>query len=303
MTTMPETPPWARNRFAGQRVPAGEHPAGELSSFFLESPGLFLASYRLQGALYLDASAFEQACYRIYRRLAEDLAVRSACHPVRLWNFIPGILDPIGGLEHRYMVFNAGRYRALSEWLGAERMPSRIATASGVGHFGEDLSIHCLAADRPGVPVENPRQRPAYRYSAKYGPLPPCFARATRWTGEDESPWLLVGGTASVRGEESCHQRDLRRQLDETLYNLAAVVRAGDGSSCPSLSPEEVRSSLRRFQELRIYIVEPEMQGAVTDRLRCFLPPETTLEFVHADLCRPELLVEIEGIATLDSGP
>lgn len=299
MTTIPETPPWTRNRFKEVDDSPSARAPGAISSHFLERPGLFLASYCLSGALHLEESAFERACYQLYRHLADELAVRSARYPVRLWNFIPGILEPLGDLEHRYMVFNAGRFRALRDWLGADAMPSQVATASGVGHFGEDLWLHCLASDRPGQPVENPRQTPAYNYSAKYGPLPPCFARATRWTLDDEPPWLLVGGTASVRGEESCHEEDLRRQLDETLYNLAAVVRAGHGNVCPSLSPEDVRDALRRYQELRIYIVEPEMEAAITEKLRYVLPLETELEFVHAELCRPELLVEIEGIAAL----
>ena len=301
MTTTPEMPSWARNRFKNFDDSPSACAPGAVSSHILERPGLFLASYRLSGALHLDEGAFEGACYQLYRHLADDLNERSACFPVRLWNFIPSILEPLGDLEHRYMVFNAGRFRALRDWLGVDAMPSQVATASGVGHFGEDLWLHCLASDRPGQPVENPRQTPAYKYSAKYGPLPPCFARATRWALDDEPPWLLVGGTASVRGEESCHEQDLRRQLDETLYNLAAVVRAGHGQTCPSLSPEDVRNALARYRELRIYIVEPGMEAAIGERLRYLLPAETELEFVHADLCRPELLVEIEGIAALDS--
>ena len=38
------------------------------------------------------------------------------------------------------------------------------------------------------MPVENPRQIPAFRYSKRYGPIPPCFARATRIKTPTKSP-------------------------------------------------------------------------------------------------------------------
>ena len=78
------------------------------------------------------------------------------------------------------MVFNAGRFEALSDWFGGPgRLPDSLPAASAVGHDGDDFAVHCLLLSRPGVAVENPRQVPAFRYSARYGPRPPCFARAT----------------------------------------------------------------------------------------------------------------------------
>ena len=83
------------------------------------------------------------------------------------------------GLD-RYMVFNAGRYDAYARWYGTPRAFNHApATASAVGVQGADLSIFCLAAQTPGTPIENPRQTPSWRYSTRYGPKPPCFARAT----------------------------------------------------------------------------------------------------------------------------
>ena len=111
---------------------------------------------------------------------------------------------------NRYMVFNAGRHRGYRRRLSGRRdlPPSAIATASGVGTDGDDLFVAALGALRAGVPVENPRQIPAYRYSARYGPIPPCFSRATL---ELEPKRLFVGGTSSVCGEDSVHPEVVRR--------------------------------------------------------------------------------------------
>lgn len=238
-----------------------------------------LASARVTDARGLGREAFQAATARAYDQIRSELIARGAVHPVRLWNHIPGIHEPLGEGLDRYMVFNAGRYEALSEWFGGDQaFDTRIASASGVGHQGRDLVIHCLASARPGRAVDNPRQTAPYRYSRKYGPLPPCFARATRIEVGGQ-PIVLVGGTASIVGEESVHLGNLARQTEETLTNLAALA------------------PLAGYQELRVYYPEPER----LDELRFFLegafPGADRVEWVRADLCRSELLVEIEGVA------
>ena len=157
----------------------------------------------VQGAEALPDLEFEHLTARAYRLLHRGLDTCPARHAVRLWNFIPGIGDGAGGSLDRYMVFNAGRFAAFDlRYGGAQRFDRCIPTASGVGTAGPDLVIHCLADRRPGCPIENPRQRAAYRYSQRYGPLPPCFARATRIEAvEGDGPLLLIGGTSSVVGE------------------------------------------------------------------------------------------------------
>ena len=138
-----------------------------------------LLSVRVRDAITLDADAFRASTIAAYARMAACLDGQAASHPVRLWNFVPGILAPLGKFPHRYMVLNAARFKAYTRWYGSSaRFPNEVATASGIGHFGCDLVIHCLAATRPGRAVQNPRQVAPYDYSARFGPRPPCFARA-----------------------------------------------------------------------------------------------------------------------------
>jgi len=164
-----------------------------------------------------------------------------------------------------------------------------------VGTWGEDLVLFCLAAEAPGTPNENPNQVPAYRYSRKFGPLPPCFARSTLVRAAGVS-LLLVGGTASIRGEESMHVGHLELQAEETLRNLAALVRSafgGDGTD----SDLECGVWLDRLRELRVYHPRLADRGQILtliqERFRCL----KRVELIRAELCRPELLVEIEGVA------
>ena len=240
--------------------------------------GFSLASVRVPAARSLGRAELHEATMHAYRRIEAGLRARGTIHPVRLWNHIPGIHDPMGDGLDRYRVFNAGRYEALSEWFGGrETFDTRVASASGVGHPGRDLVIHCLASDRPGRAVDNPRQVAPYRYSRKYGPLPPCFARATMIES-----LVLVGGTASIVGEASVHLGDLARQTEETLTNLA------------------VFAPLDRYREVRVYSPHPARLDELRGLLKDAFPGAGGIEWVRADLCRAELLVEIEGVAVLD---
>ena len=237
--------------------------------------GFSLASVTVPDARSLGRSDLHEAIAEAYRRIEAELRARGTVHPVRLWNHIPGIHDPMGDGLDRYMVFNAGRYEALSVWFGGEEaFDTRVASASGVGHRGRDLVIHCLASDRPGRAVDNPRQIAPYRYSPRYGPLPPCFARATAI-----GSLVLVGGTASIVGEASVHLGDLARQTEETLTNLA------------------VFAPLDRYRDVRVYYPDPGRLSELRGFLKDAFAGAGQMEWVRADLCRAELLVEIEGIA------
>jgi chorismate lyase/3-hydroxybenzoate synthase len=246
----------------------------------------------------LDVDALEAQVTAAYQRLA--LRLRDAArHPVRFWNFLPGIHEEMSDGLDRYMVFNGGRFAAFQHWFGAAAaFDRRVPTASAVGIDGARtgaLIIHALAAAEAGAPIENPRQIPAYSYSRRYGPLPPCFARATRVDAGDGLTRLLIGGTASIVGEDSQHERDARRQTLETLDNLARLIRhareiAGD---------ERHGDPLDDLTDLRVYIVRDTDTASVRELLAERLPATTQIELAQADLCRRELLVEIEGIALL----
>ncbi|MGE5233425.1 MAG: hypothetical protein ACM3OB_04880 [Acidobacteriota bacterium] len=261
-----------------------------------------LVSVRVNDARALGAEAFAARTAAAYDAIGRVLGTE--LHPLRLWNFVPGILDPLGGLAHRYMVFNRGRYRACAAWCGGDQnFEHRLATASAVGHRGDDLWVHALAGRQPGRPVENPRQVAAYRYSARYGPLPPCFARATLLApGRGGERRLLIGGTASVRGEDSVFASSLDDQMVETLENLGAVVRAGARVAARESAANGTPAGnvgLERLRDVRIYFVRDADREALAAAGRAAFPEARTCELVAAQLCRPELLVEIEALAEL----
>jgi chorismate lyase/3-hydroxybenzoate synthase len=255
-----------------------------------DRPGFLLISVCIPRATAMNVSELEAETYGAYKSIGRELDTRRL-HAVRFWNHIPQINQRMDDGRDRYMVFNAGRYRAFCSWYGGpSEFDRQIATASGIGHLGRDLLVHCLAMEQSGSAIENPRQVAPYHYSKRFGPLPPAFARATVLKATEDLPGrILVGGTASVRGEDSVYFGDLSQQLDETFVNLGALVSAArPGSNGVALS---------HYRELRAYVPqEANFDGVITAIAQKF-PTLQRLEVLRADLCRPELLVEIEGIA------
>ncbi len=257
-----------------------------------------LVSAEAPDACNLDSRDFQRCVESTYDSVLKAVGHRRV---VRLWNFIPGILDPIDGLDQRYKVFNMGRFNSFTRWFGGTgEFGRQIATASGVGTTSGSFAVYALATSKSAEPVENPRQIPSYRYSRDYGPLPPCFARAMRVTADTER--LLVGGTASIRGEETVHTGSLSLQLDETILNLAAIVGAGLGLVNVDCNFDDHNAHLlARYRDLRVYCPDPQHLDIVASRVEIAFEGAKRLEFVQAELCRPGLLVEIEGWADLNA--
>ena len=218
---------------------------------------------------------------------------------LRFWAFIPGIHDDLGAGLDRYMAFNAGRYGAFAAHFGRPTVFGRsVPTASAVGVQGDQFVLHGLAAEEPGVPVENPRQVSAYHYSRRFGPMPPCFARATLLGGQSDEPLLIVGGTASITGEESRHIGHLQEQARETFRNLGSVVASAVGGKLPEdAAVSELEPLLATFRELRIYHTRAGDGPAIAALVQASFPSSCRVELLQASLCRPELLIEIEGLA------
>ena len=207
-----------------------------------------------------------------YRRMCEFQSGRPQRHLLRVWNFIDAINEGDGDRE-RYRQFCIGRARGLGD-LPAERLPA--ATAVGRPRAAGRVQVCWLAGREPGSPVENPRQLRAYRYPRDYGPSPPAFARAMRLeTGE-----LMGSGTSSIVGHESRHDGDLALQVDETLENLRELHRAGGGKGAPT--------------GVKVYLRDPSGEREVAGRVGAGLPAAAPPLLIEADICRRELLVEIE---------
>ena len=196
-------------------------------------------------------------------------------HLLRMWNYMDAINEGTGDLE-RYRQFCVGRGRGVGEV--SQSYPS--ATAIGRQRSDHVVQVFWLAGNVSGQSLENPRQVSAYHYPRVHGPVSPTFARAL--VAPDHT--LLISGTASIVGHVSQHHDDAMAQLEETVRNL--------GSFTPHISRRRTAESK---DLLKVYVRDPALKPHLAERLRQ-LYPGSEIMFVAADICRRELLLEIEAV-------
>jgi len=213
----------------------------------------------------------------------------SACpHLLRLWNYLPRINIDGGGLE-RYRQFNTGRQQAFLESHRAafDGAPAACALGTSTG----PLSIRFLAGRHAPTAVENPRQVSAYRYPASYGPRAPTFSRAALADMGNDHLALLISGTASIVGSDTLHHGDVLAQTHETLRNLQAVIDSAQ-ARC------NARFDIGQL-DCVVYVRHPADAPLVRDILSQTLGASShcvrKAVFLQADICRSDLLVEIEA--------
>ena len=235
------------------------------------------------------------------RRMLCDTKVNFG-HIVRAWFYLGGIVDPEGPRQ-RYQEFNRARtdfYQGvpfLTDLVPAGHVGQNFPASTGIGTSGHGiyLSAIALASQRPdilAVPLQNPRQMAACDYGTDYGPQSPKFARglAVSW---DRDSILFISGTASITHSETRHPEDVRAQVNETLDNINTLISEEnlDRHGLPGAGTD-----LGGLGLLRVYVKRSEDYATIRNACETRLGRLPTI-YTLANVCRPDLLVEIEGIA------
>jgi hypothetical protein len=226
---------------------------------------------------------------RLYGDLFALLAETPCTHLLRLWNYLADINGPAPDGTERYRHFNAGRQQA---FLDAQRSAFEGSPAAcALGTQGGPLTVFFLAGRQAPVPIENPRQVSAYRYPTAYGPRAPTFSRAALAEVGGGRLALFISGTASIVGHETLHLGDVRRQTEESLVNIAAVRTAAAARAGHDFDPGRLYYTVYIRHAADLPVVREVFERSVgADSLAA-----REAVYLHADICRAELLVEIEA--------
>ena len=117
----------------------------------------------------------------------------------------------------------------------------------------------------------------------------PKFERARHIEGEEQM--IYISGTAAIRGEESC-QQDIVGQTALTMENIDHLISAENQVASGVKRPAKME-----YATMRAYLKYCDNLDDVTTWIDEHYPNMQTL-YLWADICREELLIEIEGIAT-----
>jgi len=245
----------------------------------------------LHTQMNLDASdKLQDMTADAYDRLLNLVRRYDYSNLVRTWNYFPGINIGQGDSE-RYKLFTAGRAAAFkSHGIRKNDLPAGTAIGSDTD---TPFTISAIATRQRCLMVENPRQISAYQYPRDYGPSSPSFSRAVVLR-HNKNLRVLISGTASIVGHETRHKASLERQLQETLSNLDELTGAVRTQMLSGADSENKIDAC-----IRVYLRNADHREFIQNILIAKSEQQHQIVFLRGDICRHELLLEIEAACTL----
>lgn len=250
-----------------------------------------------------NRTAYEQAL-QIFEEIARRLDWSGASFKdvVRTWIYQGGITEPENTIE-RYRELNRARSDFFAGQQALGRMPLSVdhtemyPASTGIGMAGRGLNVGCLAlqTSRDDVrlqSLENPQQTSAFDYARCYSAKSPKFSRAMVMViGDYATHW--ISGTASIVNAESVHIGDAAKQTEQTIDNIEQLI--GPDNLARHGLPG-AGASLTDLAKVRVYIKRREDYEACREICERRFGSVPAI-YAVADVCRSDLLVEIEGVA------
>jgi len=222
-------------------------------------------------------------------------------HIVRQWNYIARIVDFDFVREDRfqhYQIFNEIRNQYYRQYRTVKGYPA----ATGIGTRAGGVSIDFCAVAPCGtcqaISIQNPAQANPYLYrqevligsvlAGKTQKQAPQFERGKLVI--NDVPILYVSGTASIIGQETIGIDDIQLQTSTTIDN---IMKLASGHNLKAYD-----ATISQLPEkpilLRVYVKYPK-DFATVKQICSQRFPDVPAIYVVADVCRQDLLVEIEG--------
>lgn len=202
---------------------------------------------------------------------------------IRQWNYIEQITR-FDGPDQHYQMFNNTRadFYEKTDWKNG--YPAATGIGANLGGILVDLDAAVFARPECYVtPIDNKLQIAAHAYSAQVleaaqqKKATPKFERAKSMTFDDRRI-VYISGTAAIRGEESLVGVGLRHQLHITMENIDQLIGKA------------------KLKMLRVYLKDKSFYEEARELLEGY-NLNIPISYMWADVCRDELLIEIEGIA------
>jgi len=214
-----------------------------------------------------------------------------------------GLALNAGGLEYRHVARTWIYVARLLEWYGdfnrvrtAHYGPAGFSAVGGLpfpastgiqGKSGDEecmMDLLALQSDAPECAAARPiRRSPRQDASFNYGS---AFSRGMALEIEGRRT-VHVSGTASINSAgASVHVGDAEMQSLETLLCIAAIL-------------EEQGGGLENITSATLFCKTPAAREAWTRVTRLLRVPSFPKICVLADVCRDDLLVEMEAVATI----
>lgn len=216
---------------------------------------------------------------------------------IRQWNYLENILG-FDAEEQRYQEFNNVRSEFYSDHFEEKGFPA--ATGIGMNRGGLIIEFVAVKSDEAVTKtVDNPGQIAAHHYSNDVLVGDECILKTTpkferaRYLELFGKKMIFISGTASIVGEKTVGVGNPEKQTEVTIQN---IQRLYSPSVLEKISQEKL---VPRYGHARVYIKNRQDFQSIKrtfKRLYGNLP----VVYIIADICRNDLLVEIEGKVILE---
>lgn len=217
---------------------------------------------------------------------------------VRQWNYIERITDIDGNIQN-YQAFNDARSSLYEKTAWPRGYPAATGIGTQVGGVLVDFDAVDFASESGFMlALDNKLQVPAHQYSKevlisdKKTKTTPKFERA-KYLSCVGSGLVYISGTAAIRGEKSL-ENNLKAQLKTTVENIRWLI-SDENKSFVSAS----KGAKAKFVLLRVYLKDRAYVKEAKEFMESY-NLNIPIAYLLADICREELLVEIEGVACVD---
>ncbi len=248
-----------------------------------------------------------ETAFRIMSEILENEAM-SFADVIRQWNYVEDIVGFDSLCEDKvqnYQVLNEIRSKYYSRVTFTNGYPA--ATGIGMNAGGIILEFYaCHTHEKEKIiPVRNPRQKDAYEYSQEVlignalnineSKSAPKFERA-KYIAVKNNRLIFVSGTASIQGEKTVGINDVVTQTKTTIDNIHNLI------SAENLKNNGILNNYNsiKFSSVRVYVKNPCDINIIRHICNKSFS-DVQVNYLIADICRDNLLVEIEGIAELTS--
>jgi hypothetical protein len=277
---------------------SGDHPY-----VVFESPGYKeLWSSGLRGTV--NGASNEEIALSSFEEAQKVLAAEgmSFNQVVRQWNYVGGILQksPVNGTNmQNYQIFNEVRHSVYQQFRTIKGFPA----ATGIGDKLKNITLEICAVQaengQADFAVENPKQVNPYDYSQKVLVGKPIHSQPIKHPPEFErakmviAPYnirVFISGTASIIGQETIGIGDVEKQTHCTISNIESLVSPENlKRSNPGIPPGRFDYSYLRVYVK--YLTDLEKVKVICRQKYPLIP----ITYTVADICRDDLLLEIEG--------
>ena len=216
---------------------------------------------------------------------------------VRQWNYLENILG-FDGHEQRYQEFNNAR----TGFYGNAFEKSGFPAATGIGMNQGGIIIEFIAVQSnecKSVPINNPVQIAAHTYSENVLAGEGCVLKTTpkferaRYLELQQKKLIFISGTASIVGEKTVGIGDPAEQTEVTINNIKQLY------SKQILDQISVKPLNTVYGHARVYLKDRKDFGVIKKTFKHHFG-NLPVVYILADICRKDLLVEIEGKVILE---